>query len=129
MPEEYLRKGDPYHCQCAKTARLLREKLGLGEDRLILTFQSRFGNAEWLKPYTDKTVEALAREGVKRIAVVSPGFAADCVETVEEIAVENKEIFLEHGGEAFSYIPCLNDSDEGIGVLVHLIERELAGWV
>ena len=128
MPEEYLRKGDPYHCQCAKTARLLQDKLKLGDSRFRLTFQSRFGTAEWLKPYTDKTVEALAREGVKRIAVLTPGFAADCVETLEEIAQENKEIFLEHGGQRFSYIPCLNDSDEGIGVLVHVIERELQGW-
>jgi protoporphyrin/coproporphyrin ferrochelatase len=129
LPQSYVDRGDPYQEQCAETTEALREALGPLGPKLKLTFQSRFGRAEWLKPYTDKTVEALAREGVKRIAVVSPGFAADCVETVEEIAVENKEIFLEHGGEAFSYIPCLNDSDEGIGVLVHLIERELAGWV
>jgi ferrochelatase len=94
-----------------------------------LTFQSRFGRAEWIKPYTDQTVEALARSGVKRIAIVTPGFAADCIETLEEIAEENRDIFLEHGGEKFSYIPCLNDSAGGIKLLVHLIERELEGWV
>ena len=96
--------------------------------KLKMTFQSRFGRAEWIKPYTDKTVEQLARDGVKRIAIVTPGFAADCLETLEEIAEENKDIFLEHGGERFSYVPCLNDSDRGIRVLVHLIERELQGW-
>ncbi len=105
--------------------RCARRSARLGA-KLKLTFQSRFGRAEWIKPYTDKTVEALARDGVKRIAIVTPGFAADCLETLEEIAEENKEIFLEHGGERFSYIPCLNDSEGGIGVLVHLIERELA---
>ena len=97
--------------------------------KLSLTFQSRFGREEWLQPYTDKTVEALARDGVKRLAIVTPGFAADCLETLEEIAEENKEIFLEHGGEHFTFIPCLNDSEGGIGVLLHLIERELKGWV
>ena len=97
--------------------------------KLKLTFQSRFGRAEWIKPYTDKTVEALARDGVKSIAIVTPGFAADCVETLEEIADENREIFLEHGGMRFAYIPCLNDSAGGIAVLVHLIERELQGWL
>ena len=104
-------------------------RLGPLGDKLKLTFQSRFGRAEWLQPYTDKTVEALARDGVKRIAILTPGFAADCVETLEEISVEAKEIFLEHGGEKFSFIPCLNDSEGGIAVLVHLIERELRGWL
>ena len=103
--------------------------LALDEKKFRLTFQSRFGRAEWLKPYTDKTVEALAGEGVKRIAILTPGFVADCVETLEEIAQENKEIFLEHGGEKFSFIPCLNDSDAGIGVLTHVIKRELQGWI
>jgi protoporphyrin/coproporphyrin ferrochelatase len=129
LPQACVDKGDPYQQQCAATTEALRKALGSLGAKLKLTFQSRFGRAEWIKPYTDKTVEALAREGVKRIAVVTPGFAADCVETLEEIAQENKEIFLEHGGEAFSYIPCLNDSEEGIGVLVHVIERELQGWV
>jgi protoporphyrin/coproporphyrin ferrochelatase len=129
LPQACIDKGDPYQQQCAATTEALRAALGPLGAKLKLTFQSRFGRAEWIKPYTDKTVEAFAREGVKRIAVVTPGFAADCVETLEEIAHENKEIFLEHGGETFSYIPCLNDSDEGISVLVHLIERELEGWV
>jgi protoporphyrin/coproporphyrin ferrochelatase len=129
LPQAYIDKGDPYQQQCVATTEALRKALGPLGAKLKLTFQSRFGRAEWIKPYTDKTVEALAREGVKRIAVLTPGFAADCVETLEEIAQENKEIFLEHGGETFSYVPCLNDSDEGIGVLVHLIECELEGWV
>ncbi len=129
LPQAYVDRGDPYQKQCIETAEALRAALGPLGAKLKLTFQSRFGRAEWIKPYTDKTVQALAREGVKRIAIVSPGFAADCIETLEEIAEENKEIFLEHGGERFSYIPCLNDSEGGIKVLVHLIERELEGWV
>jgi ferrochelatase len=129
LPQDYVDRGDPYQCQCMDTVDALRSALGPVGAKLKLTFQSRFGRAEWIKPYTDKTVEALARDGVKKLAIVCPGFAADCIETLEEIAQENKDIFLEHGGEQFSYIPCLNDSDEGIGVLVHLIERELEGWV
>ena len=129
MPEEYLHKGDPYHCQCTVTARLLRAKLGLDDSKLMMSFQSRFGTAEWLKPYTDATVKSLAEKGVKNLAVITPGFAADCLETLEEIAEENKEIFHGHGGEQFTFIPCLNDSEGGIRVLLHLIERELKGWV
>jgi ferrochelatase len=129
VPQAYVDKGDPYQKQCMETLEALRVALGPLGAKLKLTFQSRFGRAEWIKPYTDKTVEALARDGVKRIAIITPGFAADCIETLEEIAEENKEIFLEHGGEKFAYIPCLNDSDGGIKVLVHLIERELEGWV
>jgi ferrochelatase len=129
LPKDYVDKGDPYQCQCMDTVDALRAALGPLGDKLKLTFQSRFGRAEWLQPYTDKTVEALARDGVKRIAVISPGFVADCVETLEEIAGEAWEIFLEHGGEKFSFIPCLNDSEGGIRVLVHLVERELKGWV
>ncbi len=130
VPQAYVDKGDPYQQQCIETAEALRAALGVGLGaKLKLTFQSRFGRAEWIKPYTDKTVKQLARDGVKRIAIVTPGFAADCIETLEEIAEENKEIFLSHGGERFSYIPCLNDSEGGIKVLVHLIERELEGWV
>jgi ferrochelatase len=128
LPEEYVKKGDPYQCQCMDTVDALRAVLGPIGAKLKLTFQSRFGRAEWIKPYTNKTVEALARDGVKTLAIVCPGFAADCIETLEEIAHENKDIFLEHGGEKFSYIPCLNDSDGGIQVLVHVIERELQGW-
>ena len=129
MPQAYVDKGDPYQAQCVETVEALRAALGPLGAKLKLTFQSRFGRAEWLKPYTDETLEALARAGVKRIAIITPGFAADCLETLEEIAEENREIFLEHGGERFSYIPCLNDSEEGIKLLVHLIERELEGWV
>jgi protoporphyrin/coproporphyrin ferrochelatase len=129
VPQDYVDRGDPYQQQCIETTEALRAALGpeLGA-KLKLTFQSRFGRAEWIKPYTDKTVETLARHGVKSIAILTPGFVADCVETLEEIAQENKEIFLEHGGERFTYIPCLNDGEDGIRVLVHLIERELKGW-
>lgn len=129
LPVEYFEKGDPYHCHCAKTTRLLREKLKWSENFLRMTFQSRFGKAEWLQPYTDKTVEALAREGVKNLAIVTPGFSADCVETLEEIAVENGDIFRANGGKNFAAIPCLNDSSEGMAVIRAIVECELAGWV
>ncbi|MGR6467974.1 ferrochelatase [Rhizobium sp. PAMB 3182] len=128
IPQSYFKKGDPYHCHCMKTARLLREKLGMG-DRLMITFQSRFGPEEWLQPYTDKTVEKLAQEGVKRIAVMNPGFVSDCLETLEEIAGEAGHIFIENGGEKFTHIPCLNDSEDGMRVLEHVVRRELQGWV
>jgi len=129
MPEDYLRKGDPYHCQCAKTARLLREKLKLSDDKLIMTFQSRFGPAEWLKPYTIDTVKALAEKGVKNLAVITPGFAADCLETLEEIAMENADVFRRAGGENFAHIPCLNDSPSGMAVIRDVVLRELKGWI
>ncbi|MCA1298296.1 ferrochelatase [Stappia indica] len=129
IPQSYFRKGDPYHCHCQKTTRLLRERLGWSSDKLRITFQSRFGPEEWLQPYTDKTVESLAREGMKRIAVLNPGFVADCLETLEEIAGEAGEIFHENGGEKFAHIPCLNDSEEGMRVLRTIVERELSGWV
>ena len=129
IPQSYFDQGDPYYCHCMKTARLLRAELGCDERTLRVTFQSRFGPAQWLQPYTDKTVEALAKQGVKRIAVVNPGFVSDCLETLEEIAVLNAEIFHQNGGEQFSHIPCLNDSDEGIAVLETVLRRELAGWI
>lgn len=129
IPREYVDKGDPYYCHCVETARLLREKLGMDEQQLPLTFQSRFGRAQWLEPYTDKTVEALAKSGVKNLAIVTPGFSADCIETLEEIAVENRDIFKANGGVNFVAIPCLNDSDEGIAVIRHVVQRELQGWV
>ncbi len=129
LPKEYFDKGDPYHCHCHKTTRLLREALGWDENRLKLTFQSRFGKAEWLQPYTDKTVEALAQSGVRNLAIITPGFASDCVETLEEIAMEVGEIFHENGGENFAAIPCLNDSDASIAMLDTLLTRELQGWV
>jgi ferrochelatase len=129
MPEEYLRKGDPYYCQCAKTARLLRERLKLDDSQLMLTFQSRFGIAEWLKPYTDATVKGLAERGVKNVAVITPGFSADCLETLEEIAMENAEIFHKAGGQNFAAIPCLNDSPGGMAVIGDVVQRELKGWI
>ncbi len=129
MPQDYVERGDPYQGQCIETVEALRTTLGPLGEKVKLTFQSRFGRAEWIKPYTDQTVEELARAGAKRIAIVTPGFAADCLETLEEIAEENRDIFFEHGGEKFSYIPCLNDSEGGIKLLVHLIERELEGWM
>jgi len=129
MPKDYLAKGDPYYCQCHKTARLLRARLGLAEDRFMLTFQSRFGSAEWLQPYTDMTVKGLGEKGVKNLAVVMPGFVADCLETLEEIAGENAEIFRHAGGENFAAIPCLNDSEAGMTVISHVVLRELQGWL
>ncbi|MGE3627348.1 MAG: ferrochelatase, partial [Hyphomicrobiales bacterium] len=128
LPKSYFEKGDPYHCHCQKTTRLLREKLKWSDDFLRATFQSRFGKAEWLQPYTDKTVEALAKEGVKNLAVITPGFAADCVETLEEIAGQNAEIFHEHGGKNFAAIPCLNDTPAGMKVIETIVRRELMGW-
>lgn len=125
IPKSYFEKGDPYHCHCQKTSRLLERRLGWEEGRLLTTFQSRFGPEEWLQPYTDKTIARLAGEGVKRIAVLNPGFVADCLETLEEIAVENAEIFHEHGGEQFSHIPCLNDSAEGMAVIEAMVRREI----
>ncbi|MET0170487.1 MAG: ferrochelatase, partial [Aliihoeflea sp.] len=121
--------GDPYHCHCVKTTRLLRERLGWSEDRLRTTFQSRFGAQEWLQPYTDKTVEKLAKEGVKRIAIINPGFSADCIETLEEIDGEVREIFEHAGGEKFAHIPCLNDSEEGMDAIESVVRRELQGWI
>jgi ferrochelatase len=129
MPEEYLRNGDPYYCHCAKTTRLLRERLNLDENQLIMTFQSRFGSAEWLKPYTDATVKSLGERGVKNIAVFTPGFAADCLETLEEIAMENAEIFKHAWGQNFAAIPCLNDSVHGMAVILDVVLRELKGWI
>ena len=129
MPQKYVDQGDPYQVQCVATTEALRKRLGLDASKLLLTFQSRFGNDEWLQPYTDKTIEKLAKDGVKRIAVVTPGFAADCLETLEEIAQENAEIFKHNGGEQFSAIPCLNDSEPGMDVIRQLVLRELQGWI
>jgi ferrochelatase len=129
MPQKYVDKGDPYQAQCIATTESLRKRMGLDASKLILTFQSRFGNDEWLQPYTDKTIEKLAKDGVKRIAVVTPGFSADCLETLEEIAQENAEIFKHNGGEQFAAIPCLNDSEPGMDVIRQLVLRELQGWI
>jgi ferrochelatase len=129
MPKSYVDAGDPYPLQCAATTGGLRKRLGLDDSKLLMTFQSRFGNEEWLQPYTDKTVERLAKQGIKRLAVVMPGFAADCLETLEEIAGENAEIFRHNGGEQFSAIPCLNDSEGGMNAIRQLVLRELKGWI
>jgi protoporphyrin/coproporphyrin ferrochelatase len=129
MPQKYVDKGDPYQAQCIATTDALRQRMGLEASKLKLTFQSRFGFDEWLKPYTDKTIEQLAKDGVRRIAVVMPGFSADCLETLEEIAQENAEIFRHNGGEQFAAIPCLNDSDAGMDVIRQLVLRELQGWI
>src|SRR5438445_3261058 len=129
MPKKYVDKGDPYLAQCIATTDALRKRMGLDASKLLLTFQSRFGFDEWLQPYTDKTIEQLAKDGVRRIAVVMPGFAADCLETLEEIARENAELFKHNGGEQFAAVPCLNDSDAGMDVIRQLVLRELQGWI
>ena len=129
IPKSYFDKGDPYHCQCLKTSRLLKEHMGWAEGYLLSTFQSRFGPEEWLQPYTDETVERLAKEGIKRIAVVNPGFAADCLETLEEIDGEVREEFIDNGGEHFAHIPCLNDGKEGMDLIETIVRRELLGWI
>jgi ferrochelatase len=129
LPKDYFLKGDPYYCHCAKTTRLLREHLGYDENQLMMTFQSRFGRAEWLTPYTIETVKGLAERGCKNLLVITPGFSADCLETLEEIAVENAAVFREHGGENFAVVPCLNDSAPGMKVIEAVVRRELLGWV
>ncbi|MCD2317353.1 ferrochelatase [Sphingomonas sp. IC-11] len=126
MPERTLRLGDPYYCQCHKTARLVQEALGR---EVILTFQSRFGRAKWLEPATDVVLEELPAKGIRKVAIVAPGFSADCLETLEELAIRGRESFMEAGGTHFAYLPCLNDSAVGIDLLRGLIARELEGWV
>ena len=125
MPQRTLDLGDPYHCHCQKTARLLGEALGR---ELIVAFQSRFGRAKWLEPATDATLAALPAKGVKKVAIVAPGFSADCLETLEELAIRGRVTFLEAGGEQFGYLPCLNDSVAGMEMLRSILSRELAGW-
>jgi len=129
LPERYLMQGDPYHCQCQKTTRLLREALGWPEDKAITTFQSKFGPEEWLKPYTVEEVARRASAGTKRIAVIAPAFSADCIETLEEIREEIRESFEHAGGESFTYIPCLNDEPAHIDMLAALVEENAAGWL
>ena len=128
MPKRYLLEGDPYHCQCAKTTRLLRERLGWEKDKIQTTFQSVFGSEEWLRPYTVDHVAELAKQGIKRLAVIAPAFSADCIETLEEINEEIRESFEEAGGEEFTYIPCLNDDDAHVAALCAVIEDNLKGW-
>jgi protoporphyrin/coproporphyrin ferrochelatase len=129
VPERYLMQGDPYHCQCQKTTRLLRERLGWEKDRVITTFQSKFGPEEWLKPYTVEEVARLAEAGKKRIAVIAPAFSSDCIETLEEINEEIQESFTEAGGEEFTYLPCLNDDEAHIRMMAEIVEENLAGWL
>jgi ferrochelatase len=129
MPKDCVLKGDPYEAQCVRTTELLRAQLGLDEEKLMMTFQSRFGRARWLTPYTIATVKALAKKGVKNLVVLTPGFSADCIETLEEIAIENAHVFKRSGGENFATIPCLNDSEAGMLMIWQLAMRELKGWV
>lgn len=129
MPVEYLMKGDPYYCQCLETTRAVRNYLGWPEEKLMVTFQSRFGRAEWLQPYTAETLESLPGKGVKKIAILAPAFSVDCIETLEELNITGREQFMSHGGEKFAYIPCLNDSPGGMDMLERVVRRELGGWV
>ncbi|MEZ4592915.1 MAG: ferrochelatase [Chloroflexota bacterium] len=128
IPKSYFEKGDPYHCFCQKTARLVSENLGLSEDEYQLCFQSRFGPEEWLQPYTDKTLEKWAEDGLESVDTICPGFAVDCLETLEEMAVENRDGFLEAGGQTYQYIPCLNDSAAQIALFTDLAQQHLQGW-
>ena len=128
-PKKYLEKGDPYHCECLKTSRLVAEELGLQEEEYTSAFQSRFGREEWLRPYTDETLKAFPQSGVKTVQVICPGFSADCLETLEEIAVENRDYFMEAGGQEFAYIPCLNSSPGHISCLETIVKEHLQGWV
>jgi len=129
MPVTYLERGDVYHCQCYKTTRLVREYLGWPKEKLMVTFQSRFGPTKWLEPYTDKTLEGLPGQGKKKVAILAPAFSADCIETLEEISLEGKHTFMEAGGEKFAYIPCLNASPEGMDMIEAMVRRELSGWI
>jgi protoporphyrin/coproporphyrin ferrochelatase len=129
LPKDYVLKGDPYYCHCAKTTRLMRERLGFDETKLMMTFQSRFGRGEWLTPATIETVQKLAEGGCKKMLVITPGFSADCLETLEEIAVENAAEFKKHGGVDFAVVPCLNDTEAGMNVIKSMVARELQGWV
>jgi ferrochelatase len=128
IPKRYLTNGDPYHCFCLKTTRLVKEYMGLSDDEIMTTFQSRFGREEWLKPYTSETLKELPKQGIKNIHIISPGFSSDCLETLEELEEENKEYFLESGGENYSYIPCLNDSEDHIDMFANLIKKHIQGW-
>lgn len=129
IPKRYLLNGDPYHCQCYKTSRLIAEALGLQKDDYLTTFQSRFGREEWLQPYTDMTLKKLPEMGIKSVQIFCPGFAADCLETIEEIGVENRHYFLDSGGENYEYIPALNAEPVHVEALLKLIEANLGGWV
>lgn len=129
MPKSYLLAGDPYHCQCHKTTRLLSEKLGWPAEKLMVTFQSRFGPEEWLKPYTDEVLMDLPARGIKKVAIAAPAFSVDCLETLEELAITGREQFMEGGGEQYAYLPCLNDSEPGMDVIETIVRSELSGWI
>jgi ferrochelatase len=129
LPKYTLEKGDPYHCECQKTGRLLAEELGLKKEQYAVTFQSRFGKAEWLQPYTSATLKQWGAKKTKRVDVVCPGFVADCLETLEEIAMEGKEEFQHAGGGEYHYIPCLNDRDDWMHALTNLVMDNLQGWL
>ena len=129
VPQSYVQRGDPYPVECQRTTDALRNRLGMDKDKLLMTFQSRFGPEEWLQPYTDHTVEALAKEGIKSVAVFNPGFVADCLETVDEMGHEAAKTFLDNGGQNFAHIPCLNDSEDGMRVIEMLVRKELQGWI
>ena len=129
LPKDYFMAGDPYHCHCMKTARLLAERMKMPREKLRVVFQSRFGKAEWLQPYAQQTVEELPSKGVKKLLMITPGFASDCVETLEEVAIGLKETFEEAGGEEFSVVPCLNDSEPSITMMERIVRNEIQGWV
>jgi ferrochelatase len=129
IPEEYFHKGDPYYCECQKTGRLLAETLNLDETQWQISFQSRLGPKQWLQPYTDQTLEKFPADGIRAVQVICPGFSADCLETLEEIAMENHEVFLQAGGERYEYIPCLNDDKAHIDLLAGLVARHMQGWL
>ncbi len=128
VPKRTLMLGDPYHCECHKTARLLATALGLAPQQYLVTFQSRFGKAEWLQPYTAPTLQKLAKEGVRRVDVMCPGFTSDCLETLEEIDMEVRADFLTAGGAEYRYIPCLNETPAWIAAMASICERQMAGW-
>jgi ferrochelatase len=128
IPKAYLDKGDPYHCFCRATTRLVKEHLNLKDEDVMTTFQSRFGPAEWLQPYTDLTLKELPGKGIKNVHIIAPAFSADCLETIEEIDEENRAYFMESGGETYGYIPCLNDSEEHISLFTKLIKQHTQGW-
>jgi len=128
VPKRTLLQGDPYHCECLVTGRLLAQRLGLGPEQCLVTFQSRFGRAEWLQPYTDRVLEDLGRKGIGRVDVVCPGFVSDCLETLEEIAIEGRQTFIDAGGRDFRYIPCLNDHPAFVGALAALVQQHVGGW-
>ena len=129
LPKRYFEAGDPYHCHCAKTARLLRAEMGWSEEQAPLTFQSKFGREPWLEPATDATIEGLGEAGVRKIAVIMPGFMADCIETLEEIDIAARESFEAKGGEKFLSVPCLNDTPEAIDLLTEIVRTETGGWL